>query len=53
MEVLKHFQTLSATVNVEKHYLETDAKPKKHSIAGKRRLEFESFLSAMILGHPS
>ncbi|KAJ6195069.1 hypothetical protein J3E72DRAFT_152283, partial [Bipolaris maydis] len=44
MEVLKNFETLSATVNVEEHYLAADAQPKKHSIAGKRRLEFESFL---------
>ncbi|XP_014559157.1 hypothetical protein COCVIDRAFT_35697 [Bipolaris victoriae FI3] len=53
MEVLKHFQTLAATVQVEEHYLAPDAKPKKHSIAGKRRLEFESFLSDLMLGHPS
>jgi hypothetical protein len=53
MEVLKHFQTLSATVQVEEHYLAADAKPKKHSITGKRRLEFESFLNDLMLGHPS
>lgn len=53
MEVLKNFETLSATVNVEEHYLAADAQPKKHSIAGKRRLEFESFLSDLMLGHPS
>ncbi|KAH6872875.1 hypothetical protein BKA58DRAFT_382962 [Alternaria rosae] len=44
LDNLAPFHTLAATVNIIEHYIAADARPKKHSIAGKRRVEFQNIL---------
>ncbi|KAI4668344.1 uncharacterized protein J4E78_002170 [Alternaria triticimaculans] len=44
LDNLAPFHTLGATVNIIEHYIAADAKPKKRSIAGKRRVEFQNIL---------
>lgn len=45
-DVLVGFLSLKADVKVEQHYIATDAKPEKRSIAGKQRVEFQRIVSA-------
>jgi hypothetical protein len=44
LDVLAPFHSLSATVKIEEHYIAVDAKPRKRSIAGKRRVEFQNIM---------
>ncbi|USP73511.1 hypothetical protein yc1106_00785 [Curvularia clavata] len=50
-DVLRPFNALSATIKVKEYYIAPDVEPKKRSIAGKRRLEFEN-IYYMGLDHP-
>lgn len=43
-DTLRFFGTLSATVKVEEHYIAPDVEPKKRSLVGRHRLEFENIL---------
>jgi len=45
LDNIAHFYTLAATVYIIEHYIAADAKPKKRSIAGKRRVEFQNILN--------
>lgn len=42
LDHLSQFHTLPATVTIKEHYIAVDAKPRKSSIAGKRRVECKS-----------
>ncbi|KNG52079.1 hypothetical protein TW65_00544 [Stemphylium lycopersici] len=44
LETLAPFHTLPATVKIEEHYINAEAKPRKHTVAGKRRVEFQNIL---------
>lgn len=44
LEILAAFHSLPATVKIEEHYIAIDAKPRKRSIAGKQRVEFQSIM---------
>jgi len=44
LDNLAPFHTLGPTVNIIEHYIAADAKPKKRSTAGKRRVEFQNIL---------
>jgi hypothetical protein len=44
-DVLMDFLNLSAQVEVKTQYIAADAKPRKKSVAGRRRLEFQSIVS--------
>jgi hypothetical protein len=39
LDHLSQFHTLPATVTIKEHYIDADAKPRKSSTAGKRRVE--------------
>lgn len=41
---LEPFHTLPATVKVVERYIVADATPRKRSVAGKRRVEFQNIL---------
>lgn len=44
LDNLEPFHTLPATVKVVEHYIVADATPRKRSVAGKRRVEFQNIL---------
>jgi hypothetical protein len=44
LDNLAPFHTLPVTVKIVEHYIAADAKPKRRSIAGKRRIEFQNIL---------
>lgn len=44
-DVLMGFLGLDATVKVEPHYIAADAKPYRHSTAGKQRVEFQRIVN--------
>jgi hypothetical protein len=46
LDTLEPFHTLNAQVTIKEHYIAADAKPYEHSIAGKRRTEFQTILDA-------
>jgi hypothetical protein len=39
LDNLSQFHRLPATITIKEHYIAVDAKPRKSSIAGKRRVE--------------
>jgi hypothetical protein len=43
LDHLSQFHTLPANVTIKEHYIAADAKPRKSSIAGKRRVECKSY----------
>lgn len=44
LDTLAPFHTLPATVKIEENYITAEAKPRKHTVAGKRRVEFQNIL---------
>lgn len=44
LDVLEMFDCLLANIKVEEHYLEPGKKPKRRSILGRRRLEFQAIV---------
>lgn len=44
LDVLEPFFNLPARVQMNEHYIAADAKPRKTSVAGKRRIEFQNII---------
>jgi hypothetical protein len=46
LDILAPFHSLNVHLAIKEHYIATDAKPHKRSIAGQRRVEFQSIMDA-------
>jgi hypothetical protein len=46
LDILAPFHSLNVHLTIKEHYIATDAKPHKRSIAGQRRVEFQAIVDA-------
>jgi hypothetical protein len=46
LDILAPFHSLNVHLTIKEHYIATDVKPHKRSIAGQRRVEFQSIMDA-------
>lgn len=48
VDILSPFHGLNAQVKIEEHYIAVDAKPRKSSVAGRQRVQFQQIVDAGI-----